>query len=279
MKDFKLSYDKELSCNNIFISSDIEMIILYTHFMKNLKNTWNYEVHTHSFNELHIILDGKCKMNLGNRDIELSKYEYILVPANTKHCFINCSNDFFRFSMAFDILYEKSQALTPSSSVLRLNQRCTAYIKAILNEYKENKIGCRNIISSMLHCLIIEVLRQSDVFGSTKYVSGVSSHFFKALQFVDNNISHKITTADVADEVFLSVRHLNRIFYSNLNMTVSQYIKARKIDNSKKFLKETELNVKEVALLTGFDDEASFCKFFKREIGISPAKYRLSQKK
>lgn len=50
MKDFKLSYDKELSCNNIFISSDIEMIILYTHFMKNLKNAWNYEVHTHSFN-------------------------------------------------------------------------------------------------------------------------------------------------------------------------------------------------------------------------------------
>lgn len=278
MKDSALSYNRETSyINKIFISPDIELVVLYTHFMKNSKNTWNFGVHSHSFNELHIVLGGSCKMNLGDGELSLSEHEAVLVPAGTEHRFIEKSDDLFRFSVAINILHGKSRVLVPEPSVLKLNPKCDTYLETVLTEFDENKIGCKNIIDSTLQCLVIEILRQMNIFYSPKYVTNTNLHFYEALQFIDSNISHKITAADVAEEVFFSVRQLNRIFSANLNMTVSQYIKAKKLDNSKKFLRETGLKIKEIAFLTGFDDESSFCKFFKKELGIPPARYRISQ--
>lgn len=279
MKDFELSYDKNiLYINKITVAPDIKIIVLYTHFMKNLKNTWNFIPHTHSFNELHIVLNGKCKMDLENNNICLSEDDYILVPANTEHCFRECSNDFFRFSIAFYIIYEKNQSLIPKSSVLHLNDKSNSYLKNILTEYKENKLGCKNITDALFSCLLIEILRSSDIFQLIEAKPCINSDFYSALQFIDNSISHKITAEAVANKVFLSLRQLNRIFSANLNMTVTQYIKAKKLNNVKEYLKKTGLNIKEIAFLNGFDNEAAFCKFFKRETGMSPTEYRLSEK-
>lgn len=280
MKDFVLSYDKNMSClNNIDVSQDIKISVLYTHFMKNSENTWNIVLHSHFFNELHIVLKGNCRMNLENRDISLSENEYILIPSGTEHSFKECSEDFFRFSVAFDIIHEKNQTLVPELSVLPLNERCVSYIENILQEYEENKTGCRSIAEAITGCLLIEILRLSDVFCLQKTKPCTNSCFYEALQFIDNSLSHKITSKDVADKVFLSVRQLNRIFSVHLNMTVMQYIRERKLYNIKEYLEKTDLNIKEIAFLNGFDNESSFCKFFKKETGISPVKYRLNVKK
>lgn len=277
MKDFALSYDKNMSfINNITVSPNIKIIVLYTHFMKNSKNTWNFSPHLHSFNELHINLCGKCEMQQESKNISLFENEYILVPANTEHCFKVCSDDFFRFSIAFDIIYEENRMLVPKLSVLKMNERCVGYIENILNEYEENKPGCKNVTDALFSCLIIEILRMTDIFRSTNSMRYINSDFCDALQFIDNGISHKITAADVADRVFLSTRHLNRIFSANLNMTVTQYIKHKKVSIIKEYLEKTNLNANEIAHLTGFDSDISFCKFFKRETGLPPMEYRLS---
>lgn len=57
-------------------------------------------------------------------------------------------------------------------------------------------------------------------------------------------------------------------------MTVTQYIKSKRIENIKEYLKKTDLGLKEIAFLAGIENESVLCKLFKRETGLTPGEYR-----
>ncbi len=275
----KISYDRDLSfLSDIVISPNIKLVILYTHFMKKYQSSWNFKSHSHSFHELHIVLNGECDMNLEDKSIHLSTNTFMLISPDTKHTFIQCNDDFLRFSIAFDIVDNKNQILSAKHpSVMHLTQKCICYIKNILAEYNSVSPGCKNIINSLTTCLLIELLRFSDILCLNVTESHMHPALGNALQFIENNLSQKITVSDTAETVFLSVRQLNRIFLENIGMTVSQYIRLKKINNIKEYLKKTDLTLNEIAFLSGIDDESALCKIFKRETGFTPKTYRLSK--
>lgn len=274
-------YDKNIALfNNIALFEKINIIVFYTHFMKEKKNTWELNEHSHSFYELHIVLDGNCVMNIGNDEIMLKKYDYILIPYGLKHCFKRCTETFFRFSVAFDIVLDKNQTVcleAAKKSNLEKNSIC--YINNVMREYEDNKIGIQNIINSNISALLTEILRSADVLNSESVDNSVFQPVLrKAALYIENNISRKITVTEVAENVFLSTRHLNRIFMNNFDMTVTQYIKNKKIIKAKEYLKKTNCSIKEIAYLIGTESDSAFCKFFKKETGISPKIYRFQNR-
>lgn len=272
-----LSYDKDVSfLSNIKVDEKLEIMILYTHFMKKSCNKMNFEPHTHSFFELHIVLNGECVVNLKNKDISMQKNSYILIPTGMKHNFLSCSEDFFRYSLAFDIIYKENPLPhTDEINSGTLSESGIEHIKSILYEYENNKTGFGNIINSRITCLLTELLRETEFFCSKEPASSsVSPVLHKAICFIEKNISHKLKLSEVAAEVFLSPRQLNRIFSRNLSMTVSEYIRLKKIKLIKEYLKKTDLPLKEIARLSGLEDPSALCRFFKRETGVSAGDYR-----
>lgn len=273
------SYDKNISFfNNISLFEKINIVVFYTHFMKKTKNIWNLNMHSHSFYELHIVLNGSCVMNMGKYDIKLEKNDYILIPCGIKHSFGSCDEKFFRFSVAFDIVFDENQTVLSNveQKGRRLDNKSIFYVKNIVYEYKNSKIGSQNIINAEISSLLIGILRSCDVLTLNCVSDSVTQPILrKAILFIENNISRKITVGEVAKNVFLSTRHLNRIFSDNFGMTVTRYIKTTKIMTAKEYLKKTDFSIKETACLVGAESEAYFCKFFKKETGLSPKNYRL----
>ncbi|MFD0576773.1 helix-turn-helix transcriptional regulator [Dactylosporangium darangshiense] len=43
---------------------------------------------------------------------------------------------------------------------------------------------------------------------------------------------------------------------------------------ARRLLARTSLSVAQVGRATGFDDPAYFCRFFRREVGVTPGQYR-----
>lgn len=277
MKKAFLSYDKDVSfLSNIKVDEKLEIMILYTHFMKKSQNEMNFSLHVHSFFELHIVLSGECEVNLKNKKISLQKNSYILIPRGMKHNFLSCSEDFFRYSLAFDIIYKENPLPhTDEISSGTLSESGIEHIKSILYEYENNKTGFGNIINSRINCLLIELLRKTDIFSSKELPNAsFSPVLHKGICFIEKNISHKPKLSDVAAEVFLSPRQLDRIFVQNLGLTVTEYIKLKKIKLIKEYLKKTDLPLKEIARLSGLEDASALCRFFKRETGVSAGEYR-----
>jgi AraC-like DNA-binding protein len=77
-----------------------------------------------------------------------------------------------------------------------------------------------------------------------------------------------------AEKMHLSLKHLNRICKSVLNMTVTEVIYSKIILESKRLLAVKERSIGEVATAFGFENYSYFTKVFKKYTGVTPQDFR-----
>jgi AraC-like DNA-binding protein len=80
--------------------------------------------------------------------------------------------------------------------------------------------------------------------------------------------------ADFANQLNVHVNHLNRALKDSLGKTTSQAIGDRVLIESKLLLKESQMNVSDIAYALGFKETTHFNNFFKKNSEISPLKFR-----
>ncbi|MBI2734277.1 MAG: helix-turn-helix domain-containing protein [Aquabacterium sp.] len=79
---------------------------------------------------------------------------------------------------------------------------------------------------------------------------------------------------DMAAQVCVSARTLQRRFRAATGMTPVQYLQAARIERSKDLLEAERLPVPEVAARVGYQDRVACGRLFKKMVGMSPAAYR-----
>jgi AraC family transcriptional activator of pobA len=72
----------------------------------------------------------------------------------------------------------------------------------------------------------------------------------------------------------LSAERLNRIVRAETGHTAQCLIHDRLAREATRWLIHAPIPVSELAFALGFDDPAYFCRFFKRQTGLSPRAYR-----
>jgi len=70
--------------------------------------------------------------------------------------------------------------------------------------------------------------------------------------------------------------HLSRAFRRHFRCTITEYVRKVRIARAEACLSATELPVADVAMLVGYSDQSHFTAAFKRERGMTPARYRRS---
>lgn len=95
-----------------------------------------------------------------------------------------------------------------------------------------------------------------------------------AIAFLNANMHKKINPAEAAAQTNLSYVQFLRRFKSHTGMTPSDYITTLRIQKAKNMLADTDMFIKDIASLCGFENEYYFSNFFKKHIGVSPLAYR-----
>jgi AraC-like DNA-binding protein len=98
-------------------------------------------------------------------------------------------------------------------------------------------------------------------------------HFYKAINFINENYSRPITVSDIADHVGLSSSRLYKVFIQQVYMSPQQYLMEFRVREGLNLLEKREGSVKEIALAVGLEDPLYFSKLFKKVIGKSPTDY------
>lgn len=75
----------------------------------------------------------------------------------------------------------------------------------------------------------------------------------------------------------LSVRSLRRNFRKRLGTTPHQYVIAQRVSSARELLLKTDTPLKEIARQLGYADVFYFARQFKRQTGVSPARFRRSR--
>ncbi|HBF06941.1 MAG: AraC family transcriptional regulator [Gammaproteobacteria bacterium] len=97
----------------------------------------------------------------------------------------------------------------------------------------------------------------------------------RAIQYIEANLTNKISLSEVADVSYFSAYHFHRIFTGIVGETVNDYIVRRRLEGAVNLLIfKTELSVTQVALDSGFSSAANFSKAVKLHFGFSPSEIR-----
>ena len=88
--------------------------------------------------------------------------------------------------------------------------------------------------------------------------------------YMDINLNNSI----IADKLNISPSYLSKMFKNEKNVSLLDYLYKVRLSYAKKYLRETDLTVEEIALKTGFISNSALIKAFKKYEGVTPGSYR-----
>ena len=107
-----------------------------------------------------------------------------------------------------------------------------------------------------------------------KKQSIISKSITMCIEYVYNHIHDRITIEDLAAYTDLSPSYLSRLFKKELGISVSDYIREKKIDKAQNLLKYSDFTPVEIANYLSFSSQSHFIQTFEKLVGMTPKKYR-----
>jgi len=101
----------------------------------------------------------------------------------------------------------------------------------------------------------------------------------RVVEIVHAGLHGDLRLPTLANECGLSISHFCRAFKRSFGMSVHRYVIQRRIEFAKFLLKSSSSSLAEIALQTGFCDQAAFSRTFGRVVGTSPRRWLNEQKK
>lgn len=94
------------------------------------------------------------------------------------------------------------------------------------------------------------------------------------IDFIESRLDQDISPEDIAQHAGISRWHFQRIFKALTNETLKTYIRARRLANSLDALLHTDLRILDIALNSGYENQESYTRAFKKSFDITPSEYR-----
>jgi AraC family transcriptional regulator len=112
--------------------------------------------------------------------------------------------------------------------------------------------------------------------GPTKpiYLGGLAPWQKRYLmELIDSNLEGKLRLSYLAEECGLSVSHFCRSFKRSFGVPVHRYLIICRLERAKFLLRSSSAPLSEIALDSGFSDQASFSRSFRAVVGTSPMRW------
>lgn len=96
----------------------------------------------------------------------------------------------------------------------------------------------------------------------------------RAIALIEDNIADPLPVPEVADQLGLSQRQLERLFHQGLGCSIVQFGTLVRLQHARVLLIATKLSVREIATATGFNSLSHFASAFRKCFSRKPSDYR-----
>ncbi|WP_299683569.1 AraC family transcriptional regulator [uncultured Dokdonia sp.] len=104
--------------------------------------------------------------------------------------------------------------------------------------------------------------------------SDYKSRINRVFQYIDQNLENDLSLQQLSEIAFFSPYHFHRIFKYITNETVNEYVTRRRLEKAAAALLHTNTPITEIALLSGFKDNSTFTRAFKKFYGVAPSLFK-----
>jgi AraC family transcriptional regulator len=95
-----------------------------------------------------------------------------------------------------------------------------------------------------------------------------------ALEYIENNLDNDINYIEIARTACCSEYHFSRLFSSMAGITLSEYIRRRRLTLAAFEIQKSDINIIDVEVKYGYESADSFARAFQKIHGIKPSNAR-----
>jgi AraC-like DNA-binding protein len=97
-------------------------------------------------------------------------------------------------------------------------------------------------------------------------------------EYIDEHVTKNISLETLAKVAGLSRCHFARAFKQSVGTAPHAYLMQRRLERAERLLVETDLSLCRVALDSGFGDQSTFSRYFRRNFGVTPRSFRRARR-
>ncbi|GAB3480485.1 AraC family transcriptional regulator [Marinomonas epiphytica] len=259
---------------------------------------FNQEVswHWHEEIELVLVVEGCCKVQCLNEEIQLKQGEMIFINANTLHYMKNEAHAECRIQNAvfsphmlagipFGSVYQKhilpiiqNKALPMfhfTANIPWQAELIHKFSKAVLawcSEQADREFIATLTLMEIWHALSTHANSQSVMLSpGTRTQQKRLEH---AIEFISQHYYENLSTKVISGAANMSESECYRLFRTHLQCTPNHYLTQYRLRIAAQLLAQQNLAINDVAFEAGFNSVAYFGKMFKRMFGDTPKQFQ-----
>jgi AraC family transcriptional activator of pobA len=252
---------------------------------------WEIQPHTHdAFVQVLYLSQGAAEVLLDAVKHSARAPCLIIVPAGTVHGFhfsrnvngpVVTASQRALESLAAVVMPELLQivrkpAVIALEGATRHADALMPLFLAVEREYRTHASGQVAAGMSLLTALLVQISRITSTYRPALTPAGsrkaAKVERFRAL--VDAKFKARFSVDAYASKLGMTAGQLSRLCREVLGMSSLDVINARVIHEAQRDLVYTSTTVKQLAAALGFDDEAYFSRFFRKQTGQTPMAFR-----
>lgn len=151
--------------------------------------------------------------------------------------------------------------------------------QALANELDAEMPTGKLYAESLVNTLAVHLLRHysTDSLIADLQFGGLPAHKLRRVtEFVEENLHHDLSLAELAQVAELSPFHFARSFKQATGITPIQFLTQRRVEQAKQLLLKADLPIVEVGFRVGFKNQSHFTTLFRRLTAMTPKSYRLA---
>lgn len=230
----------------------------------------DFPLHLHTHIEVLICTDGTFEVSCNNQEQTLCEGDIMISFPNDIHSYTKTE-----FGKGIMIIFDPyiSELITSTLNKEQysnfLHDEEVVPLSIELYHYSQSSANF-HVIYGYLHIIFGMVLRKISFKNSNLPVSV----FDAAIRYIAHNYTKSITLKKISQKVGVSQSHLSRVFAEKIEGGFNNYLKILRIERAKNLLLTTDLNIYEILLESGFSDQRTFNRVFKRMTNMTPREYR-----
>lgn len=213
---------------------------------------------------------------------KIEPYDCILFTPNTPRI-LYAANDFVGFRNNW-VFFESEKAeewirkygIQPNCIYhLDPDNHVTDCMSMLFAEYIRSEKQDTDMISMLLQQMLIYVSRGKKANDKSQYLLHRRNEEIVKLRFeIYKDVAKEWNIETIADELGISTTWLNVLYRNRYGISPKQDIQNARIEHARNMLLYENLPLRDIALLSGFQNEYYFSRVFSKRMGISPSEYR-----
>ena len=241
---------------------------------------WHSQRHCHGEYELHILLSGNARVEVGDVTHKLSAGMGILIAPGQYHSPMG-EGPLERFSLLLSVpegaLLQQLRGHVEKSCIFPVSEEICRGCGDYFYEAEAKNAYRREAQQAILTRLLIGVFRGIGMrpLGAT---AGEPMQHMARGAFIDDyfekHIAAEGSKEELARQLYLSQRQLARLLQREYGMGYQEKLISARMDYAALLLRSTDQTVLQIADQVGYRSESAFYRVFSRQYGMTPKAYR-----